>query len=158
MTPNNAFERTVRHLAGYRRSCGWLTLRASWPAAQLGRIAAFTRRGANWLMFLTVLGASMPGSATEASGRPWDCVAGRTTESKAPARLKPSEVIALASAAAKKRGYDLAKIRQSSICFDASHKRASWTVFFDVRDGVPVSHFRIWVRDDTGAAKLMPGE
>ena len=37
MKPNNTLERTVEHLATCRRSRGWLTSRAVWPAAQLGR-------------------------------------------------------------------------------------------------------------------------
>ena len=35
--PNTAFERTVKHRATCRRSCGWLAVDRSWSAAQLGR-------------------------------------------------------------------------------------------------------------------------
>ena len=116
------------------------------------------RHGASCLLAIAMLGASMSGAAADAPDRPWDCSAGRSTPSTAPARLKPAEVIELATAAAKRRGYDLANLRQMGLCFDASPKRAAWTVHFDVRNGVPVQHFRIRVRDDTGKATLMPGQ
>jgi len=37
MMPNYVLERTVGYHGACRRSCGWLTSRAAWPAAQHGR-------------------------------------------------------------------------------------------------------------------------
>jgi len=110
------------------------------------------------LLFITMLGTSVPGLAAELSERPWDCVVGRTSVSKEVTRLKPSEAIALASAAAKKHGFDLAKFRQSSICFNASKGPGQWTVFFDGREVRLGNHFLVWVRDDTGATEIMLGQ
>jgi hypothetical protein len=69
-----------------------------------------------------------------------------------------AEAIALASTAAKKEGLDLAKFRQSSVCFDAAQERGSWVVFFDGRQPRPGNHFLVEVRDDSGATEVMPGQ
>jgi FPC/CPF motif-containing protein YcgG len=116
------------------------------------------RHGAKWLLFITILGASLPDFAAEPSELPWDCAAGRASVSKGAKRLKVTEAIALASTAAKKKGFDLARFQQSSICFDTSKERGSWVVFFDGREPRPGNHFLVEVRDDTGATDVMPGQ
>ena len=97
-------------------------------------------------------------AAAEPPDQPWDCVLGRAHVSKAATRLKPKEAIALASKTAKKQGLDLAKFRQSTICFDATKKGGEWTVFYDGRELRLGNHFLVWVRDDTGGTQYMHGE
>ena len=110
------------------------------------------------MVLIAMTGICMPGFGTEPVDHAWDCAAGQGSAPKATAHLKAPEVSALASAAAKRRGYDPVKIQQTGICFDASKEPRSWTVYFEVSDARPVKNFRIWVRDDTGAAKLMSGK
>lgn len=113
---------------------------------------------AKGLLLIAALVAALPVSAAEPPDQPWDCVLGRAYVSKAATRLKPKEAIALASKAAKKEGLDLAKFRQSTICFDAIKTGGEWTVFYDGRELRVGNHFLVWVRDDTGATKYMHGE
>ena len=110
------------------------------------------------VLLTALLGASTLGFAAGPTDQPWDCVAGRGSPAKGKPRLKPGEVIALASKQAKKDGIDLSRFRQSSICFGEKQAHGEWTVFFDGRELRPGNYFLVWVRDDTGAAKYMPGE
>ena len=120
-----------------------------------------------WLFFST-LGTAAPVCALEPSDKPsdwleapdkpWDCKEGRSSASKATTRLKPQEAIRLASVAAKKRGVDLSTYKLSSICFDGTGKRGTWSVFFIGRQLRPGNHFLVFVQDATGAAEYMPGE
>ena len=115
------------------------------------------RDAKSWLL-VAMLGVSAPFVAAQSSDQPWDCEKGLTWASGAATRLKPTEAIAIASEAAKKNGTDLAKYRQSSVCFDVSKDRGRWTVFFDGIEPKPGNHFLVWVRDDNGGAKIMGGE
>jgi len=112
---------------------------------------------AKGLLLIATLVAALPIAAAEPD-QPWDCALGRAYASKAETHLKPKEAIALASKAAKKEGLDLAKFRQSTICFDATKTGGQWTVFYDGRELRLGNHFLVWVRDDTGATKYMHGE
>jgi len=96
------------------------------------------------------------GLAEGVSEEPWNCDADRSSVSRATTRLKPREVIRLASVATKKRGVDLGKFKQSTICF--SEMRATWTVFFEGLVPGPGIHFLLWVNDKNGEAEYMPGE
>lgn len=87
----------------------------------------------------------------------WNCEKGRSFPSKAVTQLKLADVVALASAAAKKEGWNLAEYRHSSTCF-SSRRYPEWTVFFEGLELRPGNHFSVWVRDDTKATRIMPGE
>lgn len=110
------------------------------------------------LLLIAALVGSLPNLGAQPSSTPWDCALGRGSVSKVATHLKPKEAIALASRAAKKKGLDLTKFRQSSICFDATKEGGEWTVFYDGRELRIGNHFLVWVRDDTGATKYMHGE
>lgn len=116
------------------------------------------RRGARWLLIVPLLGTPMSNFAAGSAQPLWDCVAGRTSISKAATRLKASEAIALASTAARNQGIELSKFRQSSVCFDGSMEPGLWTVFFEGREPRLGNHFLVWVKDDTGTTKVMFGE
>ena len=113
---------------------------------------------ANRWLLATMFAMSWPILAAEPADQPWDCDKGLTWPSSARTRLKPSEAIAIASKAAKGQGTDLSRYRLSSICFSALKDKGSWTVFFDGLKAQPGNHFLVWVRDDTGATIIMPGE
>ena len=99
------------------------------------------------------LTVSMPILAAQ-PGQPWDCAAGKATASSAATRLNAHDAIEIAAAAAKTRGYDPAKIRQTGICFDSSRRPHAWTVFFETIEAGPGRRFQVWIQDDTGKARL----
>jgi hypothetical protein len=97
------------------------------------------------------------GVFADAPDEPWNCEKGRGSPVSGTSLRKPSEVIEIAVAAAKKGGWELAKYRQSSICF-RSDRPGQWTVFFEGLERRPGNHFLVSVRDDTGTTKILPGE
>src|SRR5690349_13370225 len=110
------------------------------------------------MALIAVLATSTFSYGAEDAGDLRACASGRAVPATAKTRLSQSKAIALASAAAKAQSINLAKYRQSSLCFDES--RQQWTVFFQaagpkIRVG---DHFLVWVRDDTQATTLMWGE
>lgn len=67
-----------------------------------------------------------------------------------------SEVIKIAQEAAVAGGYQLSDYLEPTIDFDQDRKE--WRVFFDhTPPGQPGSHFSVWVNDQTGEARIVPG-
>ena len=89
----------------------------------------------------------------------WDCSRGRTFPASEKHRLKPADVIEIATAEAKRRGVPLSKYRRSSMCFDALDRDAHWTVFFESRNNPPApgDHFSVVISDQTRGAEFLPG-
>jgi len=66
--------------------------------------------------------------------------------------------VALANAEAIRRGYDLKEFETPRCEYDASKPDNAWTVLYDGKVKAPGNHFLVWVNDQTGQCKLMPGE
>jgi hypothetical protein len=99
------------------------------------------------LAALMLAGCSHPaGSMTSATS---------TTRSDT-TRLNQAEVVRIALEVATKRGYRLSDYKDPQVHYEFTRK--TWSVFYDGKVPLPGHHFLVWVDDQTGAARVMPGE
>jgi hypothetical protein len=81
------------------------------------------------------------------------------THTKPPAtRLTQGEVIRIASQAAEKHGYRLADYKEPQVHYEFTRKDKTWTIFYDGRIAMPGHHFGVWVGDQTGETRVIPGK
>jgi hypothetical protein len=73
-------------------------------------------------------------------------------------RLNQAEVVRIAVEAAAKHGYRLSDYKDPQVHYEFTRKDKTWSVFYDGKVPLPGHHFLVWVDDQTGAARMMPGE
>ena len=74
------------------------------------------------------------------------------------ARLGQAEAVRIAAEAASKNGYRLADYNAPQVHYEFTRKDKTWSVFYDGKVPMPGHHFLVWVDDQTGTARVMPGE
>jgi hypothetical protein len=74
------------------------------------------------------------------------------------ARLNQVEVVRIAGEAATKHGYHVADYKDPQTHYEFTRKDKTWTVFYDGKVPAAGNHFLVWVDDQTGVARVMPGE
>jgi hypothetical protein len=74
------------------------------------------------------------------------------------ARLSQAQVVRIAAEAATKHGYRLADYKDPEAHYQFTRKDKTWSVFYDGKVPTPGNHFLVVIDDQTGAARVMPGE
>ncbi len=74
------------------------------------------------------------------------------------ARLSQAQVVRIAAEAATKHGYRLADYKDPEAHYQFTRKDKTWNVFYDGKVPTPGNHFLVEIDDQTGAARVMPGD
>ncbi|MDA8099259.1 MAG: hypothetical protein M0042_06505 [Nitrospiraceae bacterium] len=72
--------------------------------------------------------------------------------------LSPEQAISLANQEAVRKGFDLSQYEKPRADYEILKKDKTWTVSYEGKKKLPGNHFLVWVNDQTGECKLMPGE
>jgi len=72
-------------------------------------------------------------------------------------RLTKAEVIRLADAEARRKGYDLREFKRPEAHFNYTEKDDTWWVFYDGKVAAIGNHFSVTIEDKTKKLWLIPG-